>query len=135
MAAGATLFLVLWCGVIGGMAVAGAPRVMIAVFAIVALLVLWGVLQLWLGVSRVTVESGEVVLASGYLWPSRERRWPLSEIGGVMPRIGMQAGGDPYYDLVLVRSDGRKVAAGRGIRDKREAEWLAATLERAMRPG
>lgn len=45
----------------------------------------------------------------------------------------MQAGGTPYYDLVLAREDGRQVPAGRGIRDKREAEWLADTLREALK--
>lgn len=44
----------------------------------------------------------------------------------------MQAGGRPYYDLRLTRSNGREVATGRGIRDKREAEWLAARLKQAI---
>jgi hypothetical protein len=43
------------------------------------------------------------------------------------------AGGTSFYDLVLVRSDGRKVAAGRAIRDKREAEGLADTVREALR--
>jgi hypothetical protein len=56
-----------------------------------------------------------------------------SEIGEVVTRIGMQAGGTPYYDLVLVTRERRRVAAGRSIRDKREAEWLADTLRDALK--
>lgn len=64
--------------------------------------------------------------------PMREPRIGMAEIADVRTKIGMQAGGSAYYDLVLVRTDGRSVTAGHGIRDKREAEWLAATLERAL---
>jgi hypothetical protein len=35
-----------------------------------------------------------------------------------------------------VRTDGKQVAAGRWVRDKREAEWLAASLKSALQlPG
>jgi hypothetical protein len=37
-----------------------------------------------------------------------------------------------YYDIVLVRKVGRKAKVGHSIRDKREAEWLAETIKRAM---
>jgi hypothetical protein len=32
-----------------------------------------------------------------------------------------------------VRKDGKQMSAGRGIRDKREVEWLAATMRDALR--
>ena len=79
--------------------------------------------------------AGIGVLASGYLSPARERSIPMAEIAEVKTRIGMQAGGTAYYDLVLLRSDGRTVTAGHGICDGREAEWLAATLRQALSPG
>ncbi|HEX6104192.1 MAG TPA: hypothetical protein VFZ26_01330, partial [Gemmatimonadales bacterium] len=109
----------------------GAPILFVIVFGLFGLLILWGVLELWL---RVTAEPGSLVLASGYLSPARERRFPAVEIADVRARIGMQAGGTPYYDLVVVRRDGRTTAAAHGIRDKREAEWLAAALKRALGP-
>jgi hypothetical protein len=63
----------------------------------------------------------------------REQRLDAGEIAEVTTRIGMQSGGTPFYDLVLVRKDGDEVPAGRGIRDKREAEWLADTVRRALK--
>jgi hypothetical protein len=50
----------------------------------------------------------------------------------VVPAIGMQAGSTPYYDVVVRRKDGGKIIAGRSVRDKREAEWLAITLKEAL---
>jgi hypothetical protein len=37
----------------------------------------------------------------------RERRLPAGEVAEVTTRIGMQAGGTPYYDVVVVRSSAR----------------------------
>jgi hypothetical protein len=50
----------------------------------------------------------------------------------VTAAVGMQAGNTVYYDIVLVRKVGRKAKLGRSIRDKREAEWLAGTIRKAM---
>jgi hypothetical protein len=73
-----------------------------------------------------------VTVASGLLAPMRRHRLGSDEIAEVTTRIGMQAGRTPYYDLILVRKDGKRMPAGRGIRDKREAEWLAATMREAL---
>ena len=55
------------------------------------------------------------------------------QIADVTTKIGMQAGNTLYYDLMLVRQDGKRVPTGGGLRDKREAEWLAATMREALR--
>jgi hypothetical protein len=44
----------------------------------------------------------------------------------------MQGGSAPSYDVRIVRRDGKRIAAGSGIRDKREAEWLAWTIEQGL---
>ncbi len=134
-AAGATLFLAIWVGAIWFMLAVGAPAFMAVVFGLFGLLILWGVLELWLRVTRITADAGTVVVASGYLAPARERRYPMAEIAEVTSKIGMQAGETPYYDLVLVRTDGKRVTIGHGIRDKREAEYLVGLLGKAIGKG
>jgi hypothetical protein len=37
-----------------------------------------------------------------------------------------------YYDLAILRTNGRRANAGSGIRDKREAEWLAQLIKNAV---
>ena len=46
--------------------------------------------------------------------------------------FGMQAGSTPYYDVVIALKNGKKVIAGRSVRDKREAEWLAITMKKTL---
>jgi hypothetical protein len=53
-------------------------------------------------------------------------------VADVVSAIGMQAGRTLYYDVEIRRKDGKKVTAGRSVRDKREAEWLAATIKKAL---
>ena len=83
--------------------------------------------------TQVTVGDGAVTVASGLMAPTRERRLAAADIAEVTTKIGMQAGSTPYYDVVLVSKDGKKVTAGGSIRDKREAEWLAQTMRDALR--
>ena len=44
----------------------------------------------------------------------------------------MQAGETPYYDLVIARADGSASRVTAALRNKREAEWLAAEIRRAL---
>jgi hypothetical protein len=71
-------------------------------------------------------------VASGYLQPGRERRITAAEVADIVPAIGMQSGRTVYYDVQIRRTDGKKVVAGRSVRDKREAEWLAITIKQAL---
>ena len=127
-----TVFLVLWLAGLGLQIYFGAPLIFPIVTALFAMLFLIAVLDLWLQVSRVTVNAGGVSWATGYVVPGRERTISAGEIADVTAAIGMQAGSSVYYDIVLVRKVGRKAKVGHSIRDKREAEWLAETIKRAM---
>ena len=131
-ASGLTTFLVLWLGGLGLQIYFGAPPIFPVVTALFALLLLVAVLDLWLQVSRVTVHAGGVSWATGYVVPGREHTIPASEIADVTAAIGMQAGTTVYYDIVLVRKVGKKAKVGHSVRDKREAEWLAETIRKAM---
>jgi hypothetical protein len=44
----------------------------------------------------------------------------------------MQAGTTVYYDVTVVRKTGKKVKVGSSLRSKREAEWLAGRIKKAL---
>jgi hypothetical protein len=44
----------------------------------------------------------------------------------------MTQAGRVYYDIELHRKVGKKVAAGKHIRNKREAEWLVREMKRQI---
>ena len=85
-----------------------------------------------LGTHRVLVDRGYISVASGLLVVPSDG-WMGANVTGVEPRIGMQYGSRPYYDIAMLTRDGRTVLAGTGIRDKREAEGLAARMRQAMK--
>ncbi|HEU5303725.1 MAG TPA: hypothetical protein VFU40_03690 [Gemmatimonadales bacterium] len=131
-ATGLTLFLALWLGAIGFQLYLGVPAALPIVSGIFGALILIGVLDLWLGVSQVNVDAGELSVATGYLYPGRARTVAALEIADVAAVMGMRSGRVPYYDVTVIRKNGRKIRAGRSVRDKREAEWLAAVIRKAL---
>ncbi|HEX2250202.1 MAG TPA: hypothetical protein VHH32_07615 [Gemmatimonadales bacterium] len=131
-AVAASVFTVLWTGVLLGLIYGGAPLVFPLVFGLFDLLLIMGTVQLWFGVSRVTADNGTLVVADGYFYPARERTVPIADVTDVTTRIGMQWGTRPYYDVVVSRKNGKPLITGRGIRDKQEANWLAFTLRAAV---
>jgi hypothetical protein len=130
-ATGLTVFMLIWWATVGLQLYLHAPLVFPIVTALFGLLILVGVFDLWLKVSKVTVGGGSVTVASGYLYPGREQSVAVREITVVAAEIGMQSGTTPYYDVMIRTKNGKKLAAGRSVRDKREAEWLAATIRNA----
>jgi hypothetical protein len=131
-AIGMTVFMVIWWGALALQLYLKAPIVFPIVTGVFGIILAVFVLELWLRVSRVTVDAGTLTLASGYLTPGRERRLAAADIADVVPAIGMQSGKTVYYDVVIRRKDGKKTTAGSSVRDKREAEWLAATIRRSL---
>lgn len=132
-AAGSTVFLLIWIGATVLQVYLGAPVIFPIIFGFFGILILFGVLDLWMGVSRVNVDAGTLTLAKGYLYPGREKVLRASEIADVAAIMGMRSGNTPFYDVVLLRPNGKKVRAGRGVRDKREAEWLAERIKEALK--
>jgi hypothetical protein len=132
VAAGLTAFTVVWVAITWALVHYKTPVVFPLVFGFFDLLLAWISLELWLGVSRATAKSGVLLLAKGLGYPAREQKISAGMIADVVPAIGMQAGSTPYYDVVVRRKDGKKIIAGRSVRDKREAEWLAITLKEAL---
>jgi hypothetical protein len=132
--AGLTALLAVWLVAVWATVHLDAPLLFQLTFGAFGLLLVWGAVTSWFAVSRLTVGDGSIIVGRGLLAPLRDQRMATEDIAEVTTRIGMQVGGTPYYDLILVRKDGRKVSAGRAIRDKREAEWLADTVREALRP-
>ncbi len=131
-ALGLTVFTLLWSGIVAALIRFHAPLFFPVVFGAVGLLLVVGSLELWLTVSRVVVDKESITVAQGYIYAGSEKIVPSAQIASVITKISMQAGSRPYYDVVLVTTAGKQIAAGRWIRNKREAEWLAATIKEGL---
>jgi hypothetical protein len=133
-AIGITVFTAIWLGAIALMRALYAPILFPIVFGLFALLLIYFLLEAWLGVTLVTAGNGQVTIATGWLVPRRERTLRAGEIAGVTTRLASQQGDTAFYDISIETTAGARVAAGRSVRDKREAEWLAATIAKAVAP-
>ena len=129
---GTTIFTLVWAGIVAGLLRWHAPLIFPIFFSLFGLILVYATVTFWLMVSRVVVGEGRIMVAEGYLTTGRERTYTSSELTDVTLTIGMQTGERPYYDIVLLRKNGRKVTAGRWVRDKREAEWLVATIKNGL---
>ncbi len=132
-AASVSGFILLWLGIVWGIVKLGAPLLFPLVFGGFGLLLLAISLGLWLGTTTLEIDHGQLAVTSGWLGGGRRRTYTAEEIDSITPRIGMQAGSRVFYDLRIRLRSGRTVSAGRGIRDKHEAEWLAERIDAALR--
>jgi hypothetical protein len=88
--------------------------------------------NLWFGTSRVLATAQGLEITHGFLGLGRTRRIPSGEIADLATRTVMQANARYYADLMVALRGGGQVALGRAIRERREAEWLADRLLRAL---
>ena len=84
---------------------------------------------------RTTVVAGPAGLAvtSHLLGLSWTATTPAREVSDIKLSVGMQVGLTPYYDLKIARAGDRPMTIFAALRDKREAEWLAAAMRAALR--
>jgi hypothetical protein len=139
IAMGISGFTLLWSGSIWFMVAHRAPAFFPIIFGLFDLLMAYIALTLWLGTSRVVINSGQLRVRSGMLGMGAVREIPFSQIATIKSAITAQQGGSagtPYYDIQLMTVNGRKVTLGSTLRDKQETEWLIAEINRltGMRP-
>ncbi|MEP7324810.1 MAG: hypothetical protein ABI836_02580, partial [Gemmatimonadota bacterium] len=128
-----TGFLLVWSGATYAMLRLGAPLLFPIVFGAFDVLLLYGVLALWLGKVTVIADTGLLTIERRILGFGGARRVEGQVISVIEPAIGMQVGSTPYYDIKVILSEGRPVTIGGGIRDRREAQYVAALLLAAVK--
>jgi hypothetical protein len=134
-ALGLTTFSTIWTGVLAVMIVLHAPVIFPIAFGFFDLLLLMGAAQLWMGTSRVVINSTNVRVQSGFFGGGKWREFPKSQILDIQAVITAQQGGasgTPYYDIRLLQTEHQNVTLGRTLRDKDEAEWLVAEMKKAL---
>ena len=122
------MFLAIWLGAIWATIALHAPLMFPIVFGAFGVLLTFLALDQWLRVTRVTAGDGVGDRRERLACARRRADAPGREIADVTTRIGMQSGGTPYYDVIIVTTAGKRIGAGGGIREKREAEWLAGVV-------
>jgi len=130
---GVTIFSLVWSGAIVLMIALHAPFIFPVFFSLFDALMIFITLDLWMGSSTVIFNQGELRVRSGLVGQGRIQEVPFSEIGEIRSAITSQQGGatgTPYYDIQLIKTDGKKLTLGKTIRDRQEVDWLVAEMKR-----
>ncbi|MSO20399.1 MAG: hypothetical protein EXQ56_08025 [Acidobacteria bacterium] len=132
---GLTVFTVIWTGALAMQIVLKFPwffRVITGVFELLLILIM---IDLWLGTTTLTVGGGMVRTLRTVLGLGWRNAIPFENITKFDLHINMQTSGrrgTPYYALRATLLNGRHRTLVSGIRDKRQAEWLAAQMRSAI---
>jgi len=105
---------------------------------LVDLLLVYVVIDLWLGTTVVVAGNGTLRVRHTVLGAGSTRTLHAAEIASIDLHINMQTQGrygTPYYEVRARLTNGRKVSLGDGIRNKRHAEWLAAQMRASIGVG
>lgn len=130
-AIGATLFTAGWSAMFLMIIHIDAPIVFDAVWAGFDAFMIFWVASLWLGDTRVIVDGSSISILRGIPGLVLSRRIiPASDVHAVVAAIGSRAGTTTYYRLRLTYGDDRKISFGDGMRERRDAEWLAHEIGR-----
>jgi hypothetical protein len=128
-----TIFFLLWTGVIVLIAYLSVPAFFLVVFGAFDLLFVFILLQLSFGESRILIEANSVRVTNSIAIFSTSVSIPLSDIESVRPSVGMQSGRSVMYSVTLKRQGGKDSGIWVTMKEKRDAEWLAAEIQKQIR--
>ncbi len=128
-----TLFLAICSGFVALLLTLKAPLFFTAIFGLVDVLILLGVINLWCGATRIEVGYGELDRRGGLFALGCRQRWRADEIERFEPARGMQAGRKLFYNLKLVPRQERTRTLAARLDSRAQAEALARRLETALR--
>ena len=134
-AAGLTAFTAIWTGAVWVQWSLGFPWIFPILTGLIDLLLLYVVIDLWLGTTVVVAGHGALRVRHALLGMGGTRVIAAPEIAAIELHINMQTQGrhgTPYYQVRARLTSGRKASLGSGIRSKRHAEWLAAQMRSSI---
>lgn len=127
-----TVFFGIWPPIAYALPRLGAPSFFSVLLGIFSLILILAVINLWFATTRVILSPSGVQVTRGILGVGPTRTIAADEIADVVFGVGMTSGRRIYYDIDLIKADGKKVSAGRWIKDKRETQWLVGKMKEAL---
>jgi hypothetical protein len=132
----AFLITLVFAGIAALLALAGAPVIFPLVFGIFACLVIFSLIFATFGESRIVVEEGQITVRNslGGIMIGRPRQIPCSHVARIGVKGESRAGKSGYFSIALTRKDGNATSPLQFLPDRRQADWLAEEVRRAMEP-
>jgi len=132
-ASGATLFCLIWTGIVILLVWKHAPFLFPFVFGVLDLLMIAFSFDLWFHRSRVAVAAGELKIETSWLIFKKQHALKIADAANFTADVGATAGHSAYYDLKVRARDGREFTLAKNLNNKPEADWLARQLTMATK--
>jgi hypothetical protein len=123
-------FFLLWTAIVVLIVHLDAPFIFWVVFGLFDFLFLFIILQLSFGESRILIDANSVTVTNSIAGFPSTVTIPESDIQTIKPSIGMQSGKSVLYSVTLVRQGGKESRIWVTMKEKHDAEWLAAEIQR-----
>ena len=88
--------------------------------------------SVWTSASRVIVDVSGIQLTTRWMFFHKRRSLAASDVTSIQQKISMLSGSTTCYDLQAHLRGGKKIGLASHVRSKRESEWLAAEMEKAL---
>jgi hypothetical protein len=127
-ASGATIFCLIWTGIVALLIWKHAPFLFPLVFGAMDLLMAIFVFDLWFRRSRVTITAEGIKIETAWLGFKKQNALKISDIANFTADVGATAGHSAYFDLKVHTRDGGEFTLAKNLNNKPEADWLARQL-------
>jgi hypothetical protein len=134
-ASGATVFCLIWTGIVVLLFWKHAPPLFPFVFGAIDLLMAAFVFDLWLRRSRVVIAGPEIKIETAWLAFKKQNSLKIADAAGIAADVGATVGHAAYYDLKVRARDGREFILAKNLASKPEADWLVRQLTAAVKRG
>jgi hypothetical protein len=132
-ASGATVFCLIWTGIVALLVWKHAPFLFPFVFGVLDLLMIAFSFDLWFRRSRIAVAAGELKIETARLVFKTQRALKIADAASFTADVGATAGHSAYFDLKVRARDGREITLAKNLNNKPEADWLARQLAMAAK--
>jgi|HubBroStandDraft_4_1064222.scaffolds.fasta_scaffold14365_2 hypothetical protein len=126
------IFTAIWTAVVYFLLRSSAPRFFPVVFGFLDVLLIFALLHVVLGTSRIRVGNGELSWTTRVLGMGSTKRFSFSEIEAIVAVTGGQQGanqGQATYAIRLRTKDGRRFTLADEIASRQEARWIVSQIE------
>ena len=126
------IFCILWFGAVALMLKLGAPIVFPLAFGVFGLLVVYAVIDSLLGHSTIRADRSGIVWQRAWIGTGRTRTIGEEHIKSV---VANPTSSSSSYEVDVIGLGGQKTQIAANIRERRDAEMLAARIQRAVSAG
>jgi hypothetical protein len=126
--------VLIFAGIVALLVYADAPLIFPLVFGLFALLILFVLIFGTFGESRIVVEDGHVSIRNSLFGIVMGKRISCSSITRIGVRGEGRAGKPGYYSVTFTQGDGKSTSPLQFLNQKRDADWLAEEVRKAVEP-